>query len=67
MASFVLYKLYTDANLKYPPFKIDTENMSAEEIEKKLANVEALTIGNLNLKTSNFEQLYFIFGIKFSN
>ena len=43
-ASFVLYKLYTEANLKYPPFHIDLENMNDDEIEKELAHVEALTI-----------------------
>jgi len=43
-ASFIMYKLYTEANLKYPPFNIDTESMTDEEIEKELANVEALTI-----------------------
>ena len=47
-ASFVMYKLYTEANLKYPPFNIDTESMTDEEIEKELANVEALTIGLYN-------------------
>ena len=44
-ASFTLYKLYTEANLKYPPFRIDMEQMEDEEIEKELANVEALTLG----------------------
>jgi len=43
-ASFTLYKLYTEANLKYPPFRIDMENMEDEEVEKELANVEALTL-----------------------
>jgi len=42
-ASFVLFKLYTESNLKYPPFQID-ENMSDEQIETELANVEALTL-----------------------
>merc|ERR1712131_579717 len=43
-ASFTLYKLYTEANLKYPPFRIDMDQMEDEEIEKELANVEALTL-----------------------
>jgi len=42
-ASFVMYKLYTEANLKYPPFQID-ENKNDEEVETELANVEALTL-----------------------
>merc|ERR1711990_1333587 len=42
-ASFVMYKLYTEANLKYPPFNID-ESMDENQIETELANIEALTI-----------------------
>merc|ERR1712131_394078 len=30
-ASFTLYKLYTEANLKYPPFRIDMDQMEEED------------------------------------
>ena len=40
--SFVLFKLYAEANLKYPPVAIDATD--EDTIEKQQSDIEALTI-----------------------